>query len=437
MTTDHLKTTYTSLYQQLTQTEARLQASAPQALQAFRQCFLNTLDTTIQRLEDGSSFVITGDIPAMWLRDSTAQVRPYVRYAAQDPDVRQMLRGLIQRQAFYIGIDPYANAFNQAPNSHGHQADRTEQNPWLWERKYELDSLCYPVQLCFDYYQATGDTSIFDAALHRAFTLIVDVIEREQQHDTQSPYYFERVNCPPSDTLPFAGKGTRTNFTGMSWSGFRPSDDACRFGYLIPANMFAVVILGHLARFADDQYGDAVLAARAQRLQAEIDFGIQTYGIVQHPQFGRIYAYEVDGFGNALLMDDANIPSLLAIPYLGYRPADDPIYRNTRAFVLSAHNPYYYTGKLARGIGSPHTPDGYIWHISLIMQALTSTDRIEQTALLEMLLATTAGTHYMHESFHPDDPAQYTRTWFAWANSLFGEFIIRWADALPTNGAKP
>lgn len=431
--TDHAPTHYPQIYRHASAIEAHL-AHDSRLLRAFRQCFLNTLETTVELLDDGSTFVITGDIPAMWLRDSTAQVRPYVRYAAQDPDVRRLIGGLIRRQAFYIGIDPYANAFNRAADGQGHHQDRTDNNPWLWERKYELDSLCYPVQLCADYVQATGDHSIFDAALHRAFTRIIEVIEREQQHDAHSPYYFERFNCPPSDTLPFAGKGTRTNFTGLSWSGFRPSDDACKFGYLIPANMFAVVILGHLAGFARDHYRDAAMAARAERLGAEIDFGIQTYGLVDHPRFGRIYAYEVDGFGHYHLMDDANVPSLLSIPYLGYRPADDPIYQNTRAYILSPDNPYFYAGRAARGVGSPHTPERYIWPISLMMQGLTSADPGEQRAVLEALLATTADTYYMHESFHADDPAQYTRSWFAWANSLFSELVIRWVEGASVNG---
>jgi meiotically up-regulated gene 157 (Mug157) protein len=214
----------------------------------------------------------------------------------------------------------------------------------------------------------------------------------------------------------------------MVWSGFRPSDDACKFGYLIPANMFAVVVLSYVAKFARDVYHDQALADAANQLRADIRFGIETYGIVQHPRFGRMYAYETDGYGNYNLMDDANVPSLLSIPYLGYCAADDPLYQATRAFVLSDANPYYFSGSYAQGIGSPHTPHGYIWPIGLIMQGLTSTDAEEQNKLIQMLISTTANTHYMHESFHPDNPVNFTRSWFAWANSLFGEFILRWID---------
>jgi uncharacterized protein len=344
---------------------------------------------------------------------------------AEDADLQRVVKGLIHRQMNCILIDPYANAFNKDPNGRGHQSDRTAQNPWIWERKYEVDSLCYPLQLCHDYYAASGDQSIFDQNTLSAFHLILDVFESEQRHD-HSPYTFERFDGPPSDTLPFEGRGRAVNFTGMTWSGFRPSDDACQFGYLVPANMFAVVVLGHMIRFAETIYHDAELAARAAKLRQEIDEGIQTYGLIDHPQFGRLYAYEVDGFGNTHLMDDANVPNLLSIPYLGYRPADDPIYQNTRAFVLSTANPYYKEGTFARGLGSPHTTEGYIWHIGLIMQALTTPDRDEQNALVHMLISTTAGTGYMHESFDPDDPAVYTRSWFAWANSLFGELIMKW-----------
>lgn len=421
---------YALLYEQAVALERQLHLRQPGLAAIFKNCFTNTLETTVERLVDGTTFVFTGDIPAMWLRDSTAQVRPYIRLAGKDGDVQQMVAGLIKRQASYLLIDPYANAFNKEPNGQGHQTDRTATNPWVWERKYELDSLCYPVQLCWDYFEATGDSTIFDKSVWAMFWRIVEVMEIEQNHDHASPYYFERPATElylPSDTLPLGGKGTRTNFTGMVWSGFRPSDDACKFGYLLPANMFAVVVLSYIVEFATKIYQDNALATRARHLAEQIEFGIETYGIVQHPRYGQIYAYETDGFGNYNLMDDANVPSLLSIPYLGYRPADDPIYHNTRAFVLSQDNPYYFEGRYAKGVGSPHTLSGYIWPIGLIMQGLTALDWREQNELVEMLMKTTGGTDYMHESFDPNDPTRFTRNWFAWANSLFGEFIWQWA----------
>ncbi|MBI1256184.1 MAG: metal-independent alpha-mannosidase [Chloroflexi bacterium] len=406
--------------------EKQIALREPGLLPLFRQCYLNTLETTVNLLDDGTTFVITGDIPAMWLRDSTAQIRPYLRLAAEDQTIQRMAAGLIRRQAQYLLIDPYANAFNQEANGHGHQNDKTQMNDWIWERKYELDSLCYPVQLLNDYVEVTHDQSIFDETIHQMLHAVVATMQTEQHHDERSTYSFQRVNCPPSDTLHLGGHGTRTNFTGMVWSGFRPSDDACKFGYLVPANMFAVVILEHLARFARDIYHDQPLAEAAEQVRADIQFGIETYAIVQHPRFGRIYAYETDGYGNTNLMDDANVPSLLSLPYLGYCAANDPLYQATRAFILSSENPYYSSGQYARGVGSPHIPASYIWPIALVMQGLTSTDADEQHELIRMLISTTAGTNFMHESFQPDQPENFTRSWFAWANSLFGEFILRW-----------
>lgn len=394
-------------------------------LSIFSRAFFNTLETTTKSLSDGSTYVFTGDIPAMWLRDSSAQLHPYIRSASHLEDVAQVIKGLIQKQAEYLLIDPYANAFNETANGHGHTTDITTQSPWVWERKFEIDSLCYPIRLCAEYIEATGDSSVLNDTVHRAFRVIVNVMKTEQHHDRDSMYRFVRMDGPKSDTLPF-GTGTRTNFTGMVWSGFRPSDDACKFGYHIPGNMFASVVLRYMERMCNDYYHDTDLGAQARELSEEIDFGISTYGITHHPKYGRIYAYETDGFGNYNLMDDANVPSLLSIPYIGYRGVDHPIYQNTRRFVLSEDNPYFYRGAFAEGVGSPHTPKGNIWPIGLIMQGMTTRDKEEQDGILASLLRTTGGTGLMHESFDPNDPSKFTRDWFAWANSLFGEFVLQW-----------
>jgi len=416
-----------SVHHTIEEVAGKLEESEPRLARTFRQCYPNAIETTTQLLPDGTTFVFTGDIPAMWLRDPSAQVRPYVPLTAVDSDLARVIRGLIRRQAQYILTDAYANAFNREANGLHNSPDRTEMGPWIWERKFELDSLCYPVQLLQDYWAATGDRLALDDAVYGMLRRIVEVMRVEQEHDRRSPYCFERDDDErPLDTLPFGGRGTRTNYTGMVWSGFRPSDDACTFGYHIPSNMFAVVILGHVAHFAAECYADPDLAARALQLRREIDLGIRTYGRVDHPRYGRIYAYETDGYGNHVLMDDANVPSLLSIPYLGYCPADAPDYKRTRAFALSHDNPYYVEGTFARGIGSPHTPARHVWPLALAMQGLTSADPLEQRQLLEVLVATTAGTDFMHESFDPDHPERYTRAWFAWANSLFGDFVVRW-----------
>jgi len=347
------KPRYAAVYALIEEMRQRL-ADRPELAAMFAACYANTLETTVELCGDGTTFVVTGDIPAMWLRDSSVQVRPYVSLAGRDPDVRRLIRGLMRRQAADILCDPYANAFNRTPNGRGHVGDRPAPSPWVWERKFELDSLCYPIQLCHDYWWATGDRDAFDETIHHMLRRVLTVMRVEQHHDRDSTYAFARRRWPlPIGVLPFCHKGVRTNNTGMVWSGFRPSDDVCARGFHIPANMFAVVALGHVAEFADDIYDDADLGTEARRLREEIACGIETYGVVEHPRHGRIYAYETDGFGNHLLMDDANVPSLLSIPYLGYRPAGDAVYQNTRRFVLSRDNPYYVAGAYARGVRQP------------------------------------------------------------------------------------
>lgn len=390
----------------------------------FRRCFVNTVETTVQCLEDGSIFLITGDIEAMWLRDSSAQVSHYMPFLREYPELAAMVRDLIARQFFYITIDPYANAFNAEPNGRCWEHDDTESNDWEWERKYEIDSLCYPVRLLEEYYRETGDQGVFTEGVLAGLKKIVETFLVEQHHET-SPYRFQRSNCPPTDTLECDGKGVPVGDTGMIWGGFRPSDDACRYGYHIPSNLFAAHILEKAERILREMYGDEGTARQAAQLRTDILDGIRRFGMVRHETFGEIYGYETDGYGNYCLMDDANVPSLLSLPWLHVCESRDPVYQNTRRFVLSQENPYYYSGKAAQGVGSPHTPKGYIWPIALSVQGLTSEDEEEQKKLLETLLHTDAGTGYMHEGFDCQDPTKFTREWFAWSNSLFALFVIR------------
>ena len=386
----------------------------------FADTFANTYSTTLREHRDGSVFVITGDIPAMWLRDSAAQVKPYLRLAQHDDHFARLIAGVVKRQAACVLIDPYANAFNEAANGHCHNRDKTDMGPWIWERKYELDSLCAPLTLAHALWRVTGATNHLDAQFIAAARLIVATIRQEQDH-ASSPYSFERLEGPTSDTLTHGGRGNPVAHTGMSWCGFRPSDDACGYNYLVPSNMLAAVALGYLAELP---LADAQLRADALTLAGEIRHGVEMHGITEHPRHGRIYAYETDGLGHHNLMDDANVPSLLAMPYMGYCRSDDVTYLATRRFVLSEDNPFFFRGSAAAGVGSPHTPDSYIWPIALCMQGLTSASRDEKLALLDTLLATDGGTGLMHESFHKDDAAQFTRPWFAWANSLFAEFVM-------------
>ena len=393
--------------------------------ETFLNCFVSTAKTTVRFMEEDEAFVFTGDIMAMWLRDSSAQVVPYLPFLREYPILNDLIRGLIKRQMRYILIDPYANAFNEEANGNCWEVDITESNPWNWERKYEIDSLCYPIWLLQEYWKQTGDRSIFTNEVKEVFQTVLTLWRREQRHDTDSAYSFVRLNCPPSDTLTRDGKGEPTVYTGMTWSGFRPSDDACVYGYLIPSNMFAVVVLDYIKEFAEQIYGDQELVMAAADLRAEIEQGIEKYGILSDEEFGEIYAYETDGMGHYTLMDDANVPSLMSIPWLGYQEKEDKIYQNTRKYILSKKNPYYYEGACAKGIGSPHTPDQYIWHIALTMQGLTASSRKEQEELLELLLSTDAEKGVMHEGFHCDHPENFTREWFAWANSLFALFVMK------------
>lgn len=403
----------------------------PELVQAFSDALRLTLATTVRPFgDDNTTFVATGDIAAMWLRDSSAQVETYLRAAVDDVGLREVLAGVTRRQAAFMAIDPYANAFNEQAVDGHHGTDRPEPGPWVWERKYELDSLCYPIRFAHKLWRATGATSHLTDEVRAMFDTIVTVMRTEQHHETASDYTFERETTLPTETLVREGKGRETAYTGMVWSGFRPSDDACTYGYLVPANMFAVVSLGQLAEILDEAYDDPDAATDCRALQEEIRTGIEAHAVVEHPLYGHIYAYEVDGLGNHVLADDANIPSLLSAPYLGYCDAGDPLYLATRAFVLSDENPYYYSGSAASGVGSPHTPQGWVWPMALTMQAITGTDDAEVRRCVDTLLATTAGTGLMHESFDVNDPDHYSREWFGWANSLFAELVLRRLDAL-------
>nr|WP_314050447.1 glycoside hydrolase family 125 protein [Abiotrophia defectiva] len=401
----------------------------PRWAEVFHECFLNTLETTIERLEDGTTFVVTGDIPAMWLRDSTAQVRPYLVLAKEHEDIYDMIAGLVERQFGYILIDPYTNAFNKEPNGQGHGAtDHTQMNDWIWERKYEIDSLAYAIQLAYLLYVNSGRTDHLTETVRKGLVTILDLWRTEQDHAGASPYRFVRDTDRQEDTLPFDGKGSPVGYTGMTWSGFRPSDDRCTYHYLVPSNQFASVVLGYVAELAPFLGLSQEEIQLAATLKDQIQAGIERYGIIQNAQGQAVYAYEVDGLGNASIMDDGNVPNLLSLPYLGFCSEDDPIYVATRQTVLSPENPYYYSGKLASGLGSSHTWDQYIWPISLSMEGLTTSHKAEKARILDLLVNTDAGTNQMHESFHVDDDSRYTREWFSWSNMMFCELLLDYFD---------
>lgn len=392
----------------------------------FHNCFINTMETTVEYNEENiDTFIITGDIPAMWLRDSTSQIEHYLPFINEHEDLKKLFIGLINRQVFCILHEPYANAFNKTANGQKWDNDITKDSPWVWERKYEIDSLCFPVRLIYKYWKKSNDSSFFNDEIKNMFYKIIETWKIEQNHFENSDYSFQRLNCSPTDTLSNKGLGDLVSYTGMTWSGFRPSDDACKYNYLIPSNMFAAVVLGYISEISETIFNDIKLKNIADELKYQIEEGINKFGIIHTEEFGDVYAYEVDGLGNFNLMDDANVPSLLSIPYIGYKDIDDKIYQNTRKFILSKNNPYYYEGSVAKGIGSPHTPPEYIWHISLSMQGLTTKNESEINSLINTLINSDGNTGYMHEGFHCNDSTEFTREWFAWSNSLFADFIYK------------
>lgn len=415
--------------------KVKAQIKDPELAWLFENCFPNTLDTTVTHYEkDGKpyTYVITGDIDAMWLRDSSAQVWPYLPLANKDAKLKNLLKGVVNKQAEFVLLDPYANAFFDDPNKKSEWAsDYTTMKPGVHERKWEIDSLCYVIRLAHGYWKATGDTSIFDDKWKEAMKLIVKTFKEQQRKENNGPYRFQRKAAPPTDSQYGGGYGNPTKKIGLIHSMFRPSDDSTFYPFLVSSNMFAVVSLNQLNEIFTKVLSDVTFAAECKTLAQEVDAALKKYAILQHPYAGKIYPLEIDGFGNALFMDDANVPNLLSLPYLGYCNIDDPLYISTRKFSLSHNNPWFHEGKFAKGIGGPHVGEHKIWPLGLVMQALTSKDEAEILYCLKTLKTTHAGTGFIHESFHVDDPKNFSRSWFAWANTIFGELILKLAQTNP------
>lgn len=416
-------------------TEVAARIKDPKLRQMFINCFPNTLDTTVRfKMKDGApdTFVITGDIPAMWLRDSSAQLWPYLNLCQADKDLQIMIAGLIRRQADCILLDPYANAFNDGPVGSPWESDFTQHMiKELHERKWEIDSLCYPIRIAYRYWQLTGDASVFTDTWHKAMELVLRTFREQQRKDGRGPYSFYRECEKATDSNINNGFGAPVRPVGLIFSAFRPSDDATQYGFLVPSNMFAVTSLRQLAEIETKVLHHDGFAQECRALADEVETALQKYAVVEHPKYGKIYAYEVDGYGNYTMMDDANVPSLLALPYMGWGTADDPVYRNTRRFVWSEDNPYFFRGKAGEGIGGPHVGLDFPWPMSIILKGLTTDDAGELQECLTMLRNTDGGTGFMHESFHKDDARNFTRSWFAWANTLFGELVLHVADTHP------
>ena len=406
----------------------KLLSGNPRLAWMFANCFPNTLESTVHyRVVDGDddTFVYTGDIPAMWLRDSGAQVWPYVQLAASDPKLKKMLRGVILRQLKCINIDRYANAFNDGPTGAGWQSDVTKMTKDVFERKYEIDSLCYPVRLAYWYWLVTGDATIFGDIWLQAVDNIVKTFREQQRKDGHGPYQFFRMTDRTYDTVGWNGYGAPVKPVGLIASVFRPSDDRTSLPFLVPSNFMAVSSLKKMAEILTKVNAKPEKAAECQALADEVETALKQYAVVDHPKYGQIYAFEVDGFGNHLLMDDANVPSLLGMGYLGDVPMDDPIYQNTRRFVWSEDNPWFFRGQAGEGIGGPHIGYDMVWPMSIMMKCFTSQDDDEIRWCMRTLLKTDAGTGFIHESFNKDDANNYTRPWFAWQNTLFGELVLK------------
>jgi uncharacterized protein len=394
----------------------------------FENCFPNTLDTTVDfTVSQGQpdTYVITGDIDAMWLRDSTAQVWPYLPLMKEDDALRQLIAGVIRRQTRSILKDPYANAFYKDGSQVSQwKDDLTEMKPGVHERKWEVDSLCFPIRLAYHYWKTSGDASPLDSAWQKSIAATLKTFREQQRKTSRGPYHFQRRTTTPTDSLPGGGYGRPIKPVGLICSMFRPSDDSTVFPFLVPSNFFAEVSLRQAAEMLEGIHADQETAGSCRTLADELRAALKRYAVVERP-FGQIYAYEVDGYGNSYCVDDSNVPGLLSLPYYAALSNVDPTYQNTRRMLLSDANPYYFKGRAAEGPGGPHAGPDMIWPLGVILRAVTSTDDAEIRLCLETLQRTHAGTGFMHEAFHKDDAKHFTRSWFAWANTAFGELVLK------------
>ncbi|CCE86422.1 Piso0_004911 [Millerozyma farinosa CBS 7064] len=431
----------------------------------IENCLPNTLDTTIlwhrpssksNSPSDPQSFVVTGDIHAEWLRDAARQLSVYQPFVKYDDKLRDLIKGAINTQAFYINQSPYCNAFHPPPGSGVKRGDSAKDKVlppvnwrYVFECKYELDSLASFLTLSNEYYANSGhDTSFINDAWLSAYKRVLVVLQRESSPTFDGEtgavlpfrYIFLRDTTIASETLPLGGSGNPAKFgVGMVRSAFRPSDDACNLQFFVPANAHILTELRN-ARAAylnkdtiKDPNMDVVLEITDEFINA-ISKGINEYGIVNHPKWGKVYAYEVDGYGSAIHMDDANVPSLLSLPDLGFIPRTDEVYQNTRKMILSFEgNPFYLKGSAFEGIGGPHVGIFNAWPLSSLLRIRTSDDDNEILQNLKLVMETTGGLGLMHETVQVNSKGgfTYTRPWYAWCNSEFGKTILDIAKRKP------
>ncbi|KAK4443583.1 hypothetical protein QBC34DRAFT_310689 [Podospora aff. communis PSN243] len=434
----------------------------PDLFRLFENCFPNTLDTAItwkgtakgksSHKNEELTFITTGDIPAMWLRDSANQLQSYLsllRPSSSPRSLASLFRGAINLQSRYILSAPHCNAFHPPEEanlttptlSFSPSSDAVSPSPpsSVFECKYELDSLAAFLQLSHDYHSATSDTSFFSSqkwittieTILNTTTALLAGSYTPSGHPARPVYTFQRTTSSSYETLPNTGIGSPVKAgTGMVRSAFRPSDDACTYQLFVPGNMMFSRYLGLCAGIME-RVGRGETARRMREMARGIREGVERFGKVWHRRWGRIYAYEVDGFGGAGVMDDANIPSLLSAPLSGYLDRNDPIYQNTRRFVLSEDNPYYMFGAVINGTGGPHVGPGMAWPMSLIVRILTSDNDAEIVSSLKQILSSTNKLGLIHESVNSHDASIWTRQWFSWANGLFGQMILDLKDRKP------
>jgi uncharacterized protein len=410
--------------------------SDPDLAVLLSNCLPNTLDTTVEYHGEApdwaglDSFVITGDIQALWLRDSANQIIPYAPYIAQDDSLKALFQGLINRQAHSILIDSFANAFNFNASGAGAQTDirKPPMTKAVFEGKYEIDSLCAFLKLSywFNFYGelSSGDYSaVYDGTWYNAVTTLLDTINVMMTTNglsEEQPYLFSRMTTVATDTLYNNGKGPPAKIIGMSRQLFRPSDDAVTLPFNIPGNAMACTELTHLVDLLSTIGGHHELKSYAADTKETLCAALSA-----ELAKGQLIPFEVDGYGSRYFMDDANIPSLLSLPVLGYMGASNPSYVATRDFVLSTENPYYFTGPEGHGIGGPHEGYNMTWPMAIITTAMTSDDDEEILDCLQMLKDSARRTGFMHEAFNVNNVNDYTRSWFAWANGLFGEMMLQ------------
>jgi meiotically up-regulated gene 157 (Mug157) protein len=413
----------------------------PDLKRLFENSYPNTLDTAIKwkgyAANDSTeelTFIITGDINAMWLRDSANQMQSYLPLlnASSSPDsLASLYRGVINLQARYLLTQPFCESF-QAPTESGIPPQNNTNsdtdtvyppfnNETVFECKYELDSLAAFLEISSNYYSATKDITFFtkyqwvsavQAILNVANAMLTTSTYTANGSVAVSPYTWERETNRASETTENSGLGNPVqNGTGLIRSFFRPSDDATIFQFLIPSNMMFSAKLALCAPIMSQIPGQQALANEMQSLSSSLRSAITDWGIINHPKFGHIYAYEVDGYGGQNIMDDANVPSLLSAPFIGYLSQSDSVYQNTRSVLLSAHNPYFMRGPVINAIGGAHDGPGFGWPMASIVRILTSDDDAEITQALQEIVSSTDQLGLIHESINTFNVTDWTRQW--------------------------